>query len=132
MKHPSAHSPLLHRLLRPILLGLCVGVVTGTALLTLAALLVQKVDLSPSLLPYVAVAAVALGSFAGGLIAALLAKERGLLTGAICGTLVYLLLLVAGLSRFGGVEGGYALIKWAVLTAAGALGGVLGVNRKRR
>ena len=132
MKHPSAQRPLLHRLVRPLIWGLCVGVVVGTALLSLAALLMQQVDLSPALLPYVAVAAVALGALAGGLVTALLVKERGLLVGALCGTMMDLLLLVAGLARYGGVEGDYALIKWAVLTLAGAIGGVLGANRKRR
>ena len=52
--------------------------------------------------------------------------------GALCGTLVYLLLLLTGLLRSGSIEGGYALIKWAVLTVCGAVGGLIGVSRKKR
>lgn len=131
MTSRSAKSPLIAKWLLPLFWGLGVGLVVGTLLLMLTAKLVQSAEIPLSALAPLAVIAVGIGCFLAGLVAALVAKERGLLLGAMCGTLTYLLLLLVGLFRFGGVAGGYALIKWAVLTVCGAGGGLVGVNRKR-
>lgn len=131
MKPQSANSPLLSRWLRPLLVGLCVGVIAGTLLLLVAALVLKSVSLPASTIRPMAVTAAGVGAFAAGLAAAITAKERGLLTGAVCGALLYLLLLLIGLVRLGGADTGYAFIKWAVLTVCGAVGGLVGVNRKR-
>lgn len=131
MTSRSAKSPRITRWLLPLFWGMGVGLVCGTLLLMLTAKLVQSVEIAPSVLAPLAVAAVGCGCFVAGLVAALIAKERGLLWGAVCGTLTYLLLLLLGLFRFDSVAGGYALIKWAVLTVCGAGGGLIGVNRKR-
>ena len=132
MKPQSANAPLVRRWLRPLLVGLCVGVVVGTLLLLGAALLLKEADLPVGVIPPLAIAAAGVGAFFAGLSTTLLVKERGLMLGALCGTLLYLLLLLAGFARGGGIQGGYALIKWAVLTVCGAIGGLIGVNRKRR
>jgi len=132
MKSPSANSPWFRRWLRPLLVGLCIGIITGTLLLLGAALLLKAADLPTGAVPPLALTAAGVGAFAAGLTAALLAGERGLITGALCGTLLYLLLLLVGVTRTGSIEGGYALIKWAVLTVCGAVGGLVGVNRKKR
>ena len=131
MRPQSANTPWLRRLLMPLLWGLCVGVVVGTLLLLGAALLLQGADLPTGAIPPLAVGAAGIGAFAAGVTAALLTGQRGLITGALCGTLLYLLLLLVGLARSGSIEGGYALIKWAVLTVCGAVGGLVGVNRKQ-
>ena len=114
---------------KPLLIGLCVGVVTATLLLLLCALLVYKMTLPIGALTPMALVATGLGSLAGGIAVGLSAKQSGLLMGAVCGTLVYLILLIAGLAR-GGVAPGYAALKWAVLTVCSAAGGVWGVNRR--
>ena len=44
----------------------------------------------------------------------------------------FLLLLAAGIARSTGLSGQQTVIKLAALTIAGALGGVLGVGRRRR
>lgn len=132
MKPQSANTSLFRRWLRPLLVGVCVGVVVGTLFLLGAALLLKAADLPTGATTPLAMGAAGLGALAAGFAAALVAKERGLLVGALCGTLTYLLLLLVGLIRSGGVEGGYALTKWAVLTVCGAVGGLIGVNRKKR
>lgn len=131
MRPQSANPSLLRRWLRPLLVGVCVGVVSGTLLLLGAALLLRAADLPAGAVTPLALGAAGLGTLAAGFAAALMAGERGLLVGALCGTLIYLLLLPVGLTRFGGAEGAFALTKWAVLTVCGAVGGLIGVNRKR-
>lgn len=123
---PSPLSPLL----KPILIGMGVGAVAATGFMLLSALLVYKLSLPLGAMPPMAVAAMGLGSFVGGIATGLSTKERGLLMGATCGALLYLILLIAGLARTGHVALGYAAVKWAVMTVCSAAGGVLGVNRR--
>lgn len=126
----NAHTRLsLSPFVKPLLIGLCVGVVTSTLLLLLCALLVYKMALPMGALTPMALAATGLGSLAGGIAVGLCAGQRGLLMGAVCGTLLYLILLIAGLAR-GGVAPAYAALKWAVLTVCSAAGGVWSVNRR--
>ena len=129
--HSSTHTA-LRQWIRPLLIGVCVGVLCGTLLLLLAALALRSVDLPRGAVTPLATAAAGIGGLFGGLATALAAGRRGLVMGALCGLLLYVVLLLAGLSRGSGIDPGYAAIKLTVLTVAGALGGVLGVNRKRR
>ena len=117
--------------LRPLLVGLCIGVVSCTLLLLLAALLFRSVDVPTDAAAPVAVTAAALGALFSGWVAARVAGNRGLLIGCACGLLLFLTILLIGLIR-GNVEVGYAAVKLAALTLSGAIGGVLGVNHKRR
>ena len=131
MKPRDKSVSLWQSLWRPMVLGLCVGVVCCTLWLLLAAALVNTIDVPQEVIAPLAVCAAGLGAFAAGLTAGLVTGRRGLMWGAICGASLYLILLCSGLIRAGGVDGGYALIKWAVLTLCGAVGGLLAVNRKR-
>jgi putative membrane protein (TIGR04086 family) len=71
-----------------------------------------------------------LGALVGGAVAGLCHKQKGLLIGAVCGTLMALILLVVGWVHTGGVALGYAALKWAVLTVCSAAGGLWSVNRR--
>ena len=117
-------------LVKPVFIGVCVGVVCTTLLLLLSAWLFYKLALPVAAVTPVAVAALCLGGFAGGTAVGLSAGQKGLLLGAVCGTLLYLILLIAGVAYGGGVSSGYAVLKWAVLMVCSAAGGVLGVNRR--
>jgi len=123
-------QPRLSLWLRPLLIGVAVGVVGTTLLLLLCALLICKLALPMGAVTPMAVAALGGGGLAGGVAAGLSGKQRGLLLGGACGTAMYLILLLAGVARGGGPEVGYALLQWAVLTVCSAAGGVLGVNRR--
>ena len=131
MKPREKSASLWQTVLRPLALGLCAGVVCCTLWLLLAAMLINTVDIPQTAVAPLAVFAAGLGAFAAGLVTALVTGCRGLMWGAVCGALLYLVLLVAGLARTGGVDGGYALLKLVVLTLCGGVGGLLAVNRKR-
>ena len=132
MNTQSTTRTVLQQWVRPLLVGLCVGVLCCTLLLLLAALTIQSVEIPRAAVTPLATVAAGIGAFAGGLAAALAAGRRGLVMGALCGILLFVIVLLAGLARATGIDPGYAAIKLAVLTVAGAIGGVLGVNRKRR
>ena len=118
-------------ILRPLLIGLCVGVVSCTLLLLAAAYVLKTADLPLGAATPIAITAAAVSALPAGWAAARCAGRRGLLWGAVCGALLFLIILLVGLFR-GGVEGGSAAIKLAALVFSGAVGGILGVNRKRR
>ena len=126
----SNRQPLFARL-RPLLIGLCVGVLCGTLLLLISALLIRSVDIPIGAATPLAVTAAAGGAFAGGWTAARIAGCRGLVWGVLCGGLLTLILLLAGLVRAGGIDPGFAAVKTAVLTLSGGLGGILGVGKTR-
>ena len=132
MKSQDRSRALLHDKVRPVLIGLCLGVVCTTLLLLLAALLIRSVDIPRSSITPLAVAAAGIGAFVAGLSAALVAQRNGLILGAVCGLALYLIILLAGIADGGGIDGTFGMIKLAVLTVVGAVGGILGVNRRKR
>ena len=132
MPTPKRAPARLSPWLRPVAIGVCVGVVCVTLLLLLFALLIYKLSIPLSAVTPLALAALGLGGFAGGLVAGLCSRQNGLAVGAVCGTLLTLILLIVGLARGDGLSPGLAALKWAVLTVCSAAGGVLGVNRYHR
>lgn len=132
MSTPNRAPARLSPWLRPVAIGVCVGAVCVTLFLLLFALLLYKLSVPLSAVTPLALAALGLGGLAGGLVAGLCRRQHGLAVGAVCGTLLTLLLLIVGLARGAGWSPGLAAIKWAVLTVCSAVGGVLGVNRRHR
>lgn len=120
-----------HRWLRPVLVGVAVGLIGCIGLLMLMALIVQSVGVPRAAILPLAIAAAAIGAFLAGLTAAAIAGQKGLLLGAVCGLVLWLLILLAGVARYEGVSGGNALIKLAALLLSGGIGGVLGVNMRK-
>ena len=120
------------RWLRPVLVGVAVGLIGCIGLLMLMALIVQSVDVPRAAILPLAIVAAAIGAFLAGLTAAAVAGQKGLLLGAACGLVLWLLILLAGVARYEGVSGGNALIKLAAFLLAGGIGGVLGVNMRKR
>ena len=118
--------------LRPVGIGVCVGAVCVTLFLLLFALLLYQLSIPLSAVTPMAMAALGLGGFTGGLVAGLCSRQNGLAVGAVCGTLLTLILLIVSLARGDGLSPGLTALKWAVLTVCSAAGGVLGVNRYHR
>lgn len=134
MSGRNTSPSIFERWVRPVLIGLAVGVICCILLLMLMAAVVQSVDVPRCATMPMAVIAAAAGAFTAGLTAAAITGRRGLPVGAVCGLTLFLLILIAGFVRYSGVGGGYALIKLAVLLASGSAGGLLGmgIRKKRR
>lgn len=116
-----------------------VGIGTAAALAMILILLCAEcgvVMMLPSIpkvsLPYLAAAAIAVGTFAGGYIAAAIAGSRGLITGLLCGAGVTVCLLILGLCSGSFQPGAMTLIRAAVSLVFAALGGVKGINSKEK
>ena len=131
MKKSREQASVVSRVVRSLAIGTAVGIVCGALLMLAAAAVMASVGTSAAVLP-VALAVIALAAFAGGFTAARLFKERGLLIGAACGALLFAVTVLGGLGVDGTTSGVMALLKPIIAVGFGALGGVSGVNLKRK
>lgn len=132
MKRSREPASVLPRILRPILIGVLVGVIAGVLLLLAAAAVMASTQLPTGIVSPIALAVIAVAALVGGFTAARLSRERGLLYGAGCGLLIFLVVAIAGFSVVPSSQGAMLLLKLALTVGGGALGGVLGVNVKRK
>ena len=132
MKTRRNDIPIIRRFVRPVAWGLLVGAVLCVVLLLVCSLILATQDIPQAAVTPLALVAAAAGALCGGFVAARIANENGWLLGAICGCLLYVLIALAGLIFLQGVQGEAVLLKLAVLVACGAVGGILGVNLRRR
>lgn len=116
--------------IRPLLIGVLLAILVSTVGLLLSALLMTAWDVSQELATAFSVISAAIGSFVGGLVAAALSKQRGWLTGVVCGAALFLLVLMIGLLVHRSADIGFLFVKLAVLLFGGMIGGMVGVNRK--
>ena len=131
--HKEDSSAMVKRFLRPVIIGAVVGALCCTLLLAVMAAIVASQDIPKAAITPMAIVAAAAGAFFGGFAAARIAKEKGLLIGGACGLLLFILVALAGFAFLKEIRGAYILVKLAVMLVLSALGGVIGVNlRKRR
>lgn len=128
----SHNQNAVRRMAFPVLIGAAVGVLVCLVVLLITAAVMTAVVLPMSVVTPLTLAAAALGAFVGGLSAARLSRERGLLYGALSGLLLFLLMVTAGLIVVPDVHGALLPLKAALTIAGGALGGIIGVNLRRR
>ncbi len=107
------------------------GLLATTVVLLLFSFLMCKKDVPFVLLNPFSAGLLMLGSFISGYLAARRIRERGMMIGALCGLIIFLLLLLASfMSKFD--VGLAALIKLAIALVSGAIGGIIGVNAKSK
>lgn len=105
------------------------GLLTTTVVLLLFSFVMCKKDVPFVLLNPFSAGLLMLGSFLSGYLAARRIRERGMMVGALCGLIIFLLLMLASfMSRFD--VGLAALIKLVISLVSGAIGGIIGVNAR--
>ena len=128
----SKTVPDLSRMMKSVGFGTVSGVVL-TLLFTLAETLIMvkmQTVLYGAAVPMAAVA-VSLGSFGGGYLTARLHQSMGMAVGALCGLAVFVIFLGLG-AVFGSQLGILSLLRAVPAVVAGAVGGILGVNKRKR
>lgn len=115
-----------------MLIGVAAGAVGCLVLLLVFAAILAAQDIPQAAVTPMAVAAAAIGAFVGGFVAARIAKTRGILFGALCGLILYLLVMASGFAVLRDIRGTYAVVKLALMVVSAAVGGILGVNFRRR
>ena len=132
VKTHKEDSAMVRKILRPLIVGAAAGALCCVLVLVVMAAIMAARDIPKVAITPMAVVAAAFGAFIGGVVAAKISKEKGLLYGAGCGLLLFLLVLIAGFAILQDVRGTLLFVKLAVLVGCGAVGGIVGVNIKRR
>ncbi|MCH3972020.1 MAG: TIGR04086 family membrane protein [Oscillospiraceae bacterium] len=120
-------------LLRSVLVGMIGGAASCALLLLLAAAVIQSGGKLPQqfLQPLILIIC-SISAFLSGFLASKIGRRRGLLTGAVCGLLLFLLCLIGGIVNTHDVFSISALTRLLVMMLAGALGGYLGMYQRRK
>lgn len=120
------------KIVKVILFGTIIGVILTLLFTALSTVIMVKMQsiIAPAVMP-LAIVSVCLGTFGGGYITARLNQSMGMAVGALCGIMVFVIFLGLG-AIFGSELGLMSLIRLIPAVIAGAIGGILGVNRRKR
>lgn len=117
--------------LLPYAAGLIVGYIAALPVSVFAAALLSLTDAAAQTAGAAAVLAMSIGSFLCGRTAGIIKRRDGLKTGALCGIVFVLPLLILS-AVFGGGWSAMFFVKLLLCVAFAAVGGVAGVNREER
>ncbi len=122
----------INKMIRAEIFGIISGILLTLVFTAFSAAVMVKMQkvMYPAIAPF-AIASICIGGFVGGYITARINKNMGMAVGAICGLAVFLIFLGTG-AIFGSKLGIVSLIRGIAAVIAGALGGVLGVNKRKR
>ena len=118
---------------KSIIIGSFLGIILCIALLFLSAFVLTK----SSNIPHLAVSPLVMmiagcGAFAGGYIGARILKQNGMLCGMVCGFVMFVILFIAGLVTVRESLSLTTLIRLLLMLLTGAVGGILGVNKRKK
>lgn len=113
-------------LLRSLMIGIVSGAAICTVLLLISAAVIQTSGKLPQdfLQPLIMIIC-GVSAFFSGCLAAKISHKRGLLLGACCGFLLFLLCLIGGVANAHDVTGMSSFTRMLVMVLAGSLGGYL-------
>lgn len=120
------------RHMKPVAISVLIGAVCCALALLLMSLIMTVRSVPQMAVDPMASLALALGGFVAGLCCTRIVRENGLVHGALCGAVFTVIVLLAGLAVKDNGFGIPALLKIAFIMLSSMLGGVLGVNTKRR
>ena len=114
-----------------VVAGLIAGAAACFLLLFLMAAVMTVRDIPQDALHPMVTVAGGFGAFVAGWVAAKKQGKQGMVIGAACGGVMFLILFIAGLSAGGGLSS-LTAVKLAVFIVVAALGGVVGVNHGKK
>lgn len=114
---------------KPVFFSAALGLAITAIVLVLFSLGLSLWDVPQGLIVPLSLVAMAIGVFAGGFLAAVKLRKKGLLTGCLTGALFYLVLTVVSLALNGLQLDSSQFVKLALALLAGSVGGAVGMNR---
>lgn len=130
MKQPDVHS--VKRFVRPITYGILFGAAACLLLLLLMSIIMGLQDIPQSAVTLISTLVFVVGGFVAGYVCARLSHERGMLLGLCCGTCLFFIVSLANLAVDGSGFGMIALTKLIAVLLSAALGGIVGVNKRKK
>ena len=118
-------------IVKAVLIGVLCSVVLSVLLTCLFSMMLNMTSGIPyEIIDYMMVAIEGFSVLIGAYIACVIVKSKGLVIGALCGAIVWVILLAVGMSIAKNNIGLLTVIRIVVLLLCGIIGGVAGVNRK--
>lgn len=114
-----------------VLFGVVGALLVSLLLLSLFSILMTVRDLPAVVIVLLACVSIAGGAFVGGMVAARLIRNRGLMIGAITGLAFFLILYLTGLIMHQAGMDAWLLVKVAIAVLTGGIGGITGVNMRK-
>ena len=130
LKQPNMQGA--KRFFRPITYGIVSGVAACLLLLIFMSVVLELQDVPESAVTLMATLTFVFGGMIAGLISSGMSREKGLLMGLVCGICLFGILSLASLALCGGDFGIAALTKLVAVLLAGSIGGVVGVNKRKK
>lgn len=130
-KKQSKDSSGIYGYLRTVLLSILAAAVIITALTALFALAMSLVTIPSAVLSGVVIVLLILAGLVSGYLSAKSIRKNGLRVGVICGVALSVLLFLFAGVIFDSVSW-QIITKMLVVTAAASIGGVLGVNSRKK
>lgn len=118
--------------LLPYAVGIAAGYIAALLVCIPAALVLSFTDVAAKTAGAAAVLAMSIGSFVCGRTAGIIKRRNGLKTGALCGVIFVLPLLILSAIFGGSSLSAMFFVKFMLCVAFAAVGGVAGVNREER
>ena len=128
----STESKCLAEYSKKICVGSMIGILATALVLLCGAFMMSKVDFPQSGVPVISIFALVIGGFVAGFVVARLTRCNGLLYGLACGLLIFFVCVFCELSFMEGELGMLAVYKCAICVISGMIGGVLGVNKRKK
>ncbi len=115
-----------------VVVGAIVGIVAVLLIIVLFSFIIVKSEsVNYYLLMPFGIAAACIGAFSGGFVSARISGSAGMLIGAVSGAFMFILLLGAG-AVLGELPEAVSFLRLVLMVLSGAIGGVVGVNGKRK
>jgi len=109
-----------------------IGMVIIILCLLLFSILITKFDAPEIMVTIMSSLALCIGAYSGGYISSKRRRQNGLLMGIISGILIYCLILIVGLI-FAKTAISFGILSKLILTLiCGAIGGIFGVNSRKK
>ena len=116
-----------------LLVGVAVGAIVCALTLLLLSVAFSVAKRAPQVLILpLAVCAAGIGAFAAGFTAARLVRRKGYLFGLAEGLLLFAATFVCGIAATDELATALSALKLGLMLLAGMVGGIVGVNRKRK
>ena len=121
------------RLIRAIAVGAAVGIFICSIILILLSFIFLKAERLPTNAAYIILQiAGAFSAFAGSYTAVRIYKEKGLIVGILTSLLIFIIIFITGLLNCTDNVSVMSLTKLIAVLCAGALGGIVSVNKRKR
>ncbi|MEE0857863.1 MAG: TIGR04086 family membrane protein [Acutalibacteraceae bacterium] len=120
-------------ILRSVLIGVLVGIAVCSVLIVLLSFLLVKMGQLPTNTVYILLQIIgALSAFLGGYTAVRIYKSMGLLLGVSTAFIMFLIVFLIGISTSVESVSMLSLTKLVAMLCAGAVGGILSVNKRKK